>query len=122
MTIANISDLVGKTFVSVVNANDEAIVFKFIDGSGYSMHHNQDCCECVSVEDIVGDLKDLEDTEILQATEDSNSGDGEREGSSYGSHTWTFYNFRTIKGSVTIRWYGSSNGYYSESVNIYAIS
>ena len=96
------------------------IIFKTTEGDVYVQLHTQSCCEVVRVEDICGDLEDLVGKPILQATETSNSPkEGDEGYCEYGSSTWTFYNISTIKGSVTIRWLGESNGYYSESVEFY---
>ena len=51
--------------------------------------------------------------EIVEAEES----DGEYEEASE-SGTWTFYRISTVMGTVTIRWIGESNGYYSESVDL----
>ena len=108
--------LVGKTLTECRNVNDEHIVFVCDDGTEYAMYHDQDCCERVSVEDIVGDLADLVGSPILSAEEVSST-DADKALSEYDdSFTWTFYRISTIKGTVVIRWYGTSNGYYSESV------
>lgn len=109
--------LIGKTLLSVQSTGNE-IVFQADDGSEYKMYHSQDCCESVYVESIVGDLTDLVGEPILNAEQVSSDGmPPVHLSDADGSFTWTFYKFATRKGYVDIRWYGSSNGYYSEGVD-----
>jgi hypothetical protein len=117
--MVKIEELLGKTFTSVVYEKEtERILFK--GETSYMMYHEQDCCESVSVESIVGDLNDLVGNPILVAEESTNEEDIlDRADFCDDSFTWTFYKFATIKGHVDIRWFGTSNGYYSESVDIY---
>lgn len=114
--------LKGKTLTSVYTDGNEEILFETVDGDIYKMFHSQDCCESVYIESIVGDLEDLVGEEILVAEANENLFDilknaGKDEDNGDDSYTWTFYKFATRKGYVDIRWYGSSNGYYSESVD-----
>lgn len=123
MDDVSLSILVGKTLASIEIADDkETITLQTSDGETYQFYHYQDCCETVGVDDIAGDLGDLVGSPILRAEErssdeDDNSAMRPDDGGYADSWTWTFYELATIKGSVTIRWLGSSNGYYSESVD-----
>jgi hypothetical protein len=114
----NINEFIGKTFVEILGGKgDENIIFVENNGKRYEMYHSQDCCEQVYIEDICGDLDWLIGAPIISASEDTNSEDNQKD--KYDdSFTWTFYNIATAKGHVTIRWYGTSNGYYSESVDL----
>ena len=107
----NVSEMLDQTFTSV-RADEDTVTFQN-DKVRYVLYHSQDCCESVVVEDIIGDLEDLENLPLLIAREDHNA-DGEELNED--SYTWTFYNFATYKGYVTIRFLGTSNGYYSEEV------
>ena len=115
----DIADMVGKVFTSVKNVDGTELVFEN-DQERFVFFHSQDCCEHVRIEDIVGDLSDLEGVELLKAEETNNIFDvlntSEKEFSESG--TWTFYKFATRKGYVDVRWLGESNGYYSESVDL----
>lgn len=117
-------ELKGKTFVDIkfdeYNGEKNKILFTDDEGYVYKMYHDQMCCELVYIEDICGDINNLIGVPIVMAEEITNR-DDEPTVNVESSYTWTFYKFATSKGYVTIRWFGTSNGYYSEDVCIEVI-
>jgi hypothetical protein len=108
--------LLGRTIASYYESDNE-LIFNTLDGQSYRFYHEQECCEDVHISQIDGDLGDLLNTPILMAEEITNEC-SEEDRNRCESFTWTFYKFATIKGYATIRWFGESNGYYSEKVTL----
>lgn len=117
--MADVSELLGKTLASIEGARKDFDLIRFTtdDGAVYEMYHEQSCCENVRIGDVIGDVDDLIGSPLAMAEEVSNIDDPGPLWKGTESYTWTFYKFATVKGYVTIRWYGSSNGYYSERVD-----
>jgi hypothetical protein len=145
--------MLGATLTSAcVSPDGEELLMESSD-TRFRLYHERDCCECVYVEDVCGDLRDLVGSPLLVAEECSSQEREERltRLSDPGtlspddliaeldepdqapvplptllppvdadSHTWTFYRFATAKGHVTVRFLGTSNGYYSEGVTFEA--
>lgn len=112
--------LTGKV-IERVTLTDDSIEFETSDQEVYCLMHDQDCCEDVYIEDIIGgEIEDIAGYEIIEAYEATSRDklpvdDGDE------SWTWTFFIIRTMDSSLTIRFYGSSNGYYSESASLYHV-
>lgn len=114
------SDLVGKRITEIegLQRGSEEVLIATEDGSVYRMHHITDCCEQVDIDDIDGDNADLLDAVVIAAETASNEKNPKNQSDAdYGVFEWTFYTIQTTKGHVWIRWYGTSNGYYSTSVS-----
>lgn len=103
-------NMLGRTIQEIRGAKKGSshIYIYCTDGSRYLMSSDDgppnDCH--VNVEDICGDINDLIGSPLTVFEESSSPKDIEG--------TWTFYKMATIKGSVDIRWYGTSNGFYCE--------
>lgn len=111
-----IKQLVGEILTDIegLSKDSDEVFFSTTTGKKFKMYHSQVCCESVLIEDVIGDVDDLINSPIVSADEVVNEVE---EGPRSSSETWTFYRIMTAKGLVVIRWYGTSNGYYSESVD-----
>ena len=110
-------ELKGKVFTKI-DENGYSLVFHTKDNA-YQLYHEQDCCEEVYIEDIVGDLNDLIGYPILMAEEVTSHDNPLSENED--SFTWTFYKLATIKGYVTLRWINGNSVYYSVKPELYKI-
>jgi len=113
-------ELLNKTLKEIIVNDDccssweEYILFRTIENEEYIMYHEQECSEMVWIEDICGDIKKLIGKPLKIVQENSNLERGE-ENYEF-SQTYTFYKLANENEYVTIRWFGCSNGFYSERV------
>ncbi len=112
----DLSTLKGKTPVIIrgMEIESDLVEIFFSDLTYLALLHYQDCCEGVNIVDVAGDPKDLIGRHLTICEEVSSKLDPE-EVSESGTATW--YKFVSMEGSVTLRWLGLSNGYYSEEVS-----
>ena len=113
MLKVEITELIGKTIDQVfVDGNKSSILFltrgtKRLNGQAFEMFHGQDCCETVWLEDVCGNWDDIVGQTVVNAYMSTSKQDPM--GLDF-SHTWTFYTITTTKGTVVLRWCGTSNG------------
>lgn len=117
------STLAGLVLEKFEVSHDKDRINIVASGRKFTMFHEQDCCESVVVDDIQGNIERALSETIIDATEysrpPSNDLPNIKEECGDESCTWTFYTIRTQSETIVIRWYGSSNGYYSESVSFF---
>jgi len=114
------SDIEGATIIKVDGLEkDSSQVAIHTDKGIYVMFHEQDCCETVEIDDIIGTL---EEGSVIHKFICKTNIDAPMRDKYDVSYTWTFYTIVTSKGYCDIKWYGSSNGYYSERVDFFKVN
>lgn len=107
----DLNELKGKipVIIRYMKEGSEVVDIFFSDLTHLKLLHYDDCCERVQLVDVAGDPKDLIGRALAICEETTSVSE---------SGTVTWYKFVTMEGSVTLRWLGQSNGFYSESVDV----
>ncbi len=115
--------LKGKTITKLVDATigSERVGFECSDGTKYRLVYHHDCCAGCDLNEVHGDLEDLIGSPILMAEEVTGGEEVAPAPEHAASFTWCFYKLATIKGYVTLRFLGQSNGNYSETMTFEVI-
>lgn len=80
--------------------------------------HEQECCESVHLDDGLDELHSMIGEVILFSEKVDFDKLPNEDPYNSESYSWTFYKISTINHDCTLRFYGESNGNYSESVDI----
>jgi len=115
-----ITDMIGETLTHIdIDAGKNEILLTTNRGVRIKIYHAQDCCESVVIHDTQGNWHDLVGKVIIEAglAEDCKS-PPPKDAEYVESHTWTTIKLSVDDATVISRWFGESNGYYSESVSI----
>ena len=108
-------EMIGETIEHISGCEKGSYEMFILTNSGikFRLYHEQECCENVQIEDVVGDPMDLVGCKILEAEEVAC---GIEDGNELDIFQWTYYKLSTISSSISIRWLGESNGFYSVRV------
>lgn len=122
MKVNTYSEFSGKTIQEIrgCKKHSDEVTIIFTDGSCLKFYHQQSCCETVLLEDFDITPEWLVNSNIISVEERiSRSGEGVKPLNDWDeSYTWSFYVIKTSSSTMVLRWYGESNGWYSETVNI----
>jgi hypothetical protein len=114
-----LDNMVGRV-VKYIDIDKEEMKITCEDNSVFTFYHEQDCCENVYIADTVGDPMSLKGWKLLSVDMDAENESDGWDGFRFDqiSRTVTMVKFVTDENTVSVRWIGESNGYYSESVDL----
>jgi hypothetical protein len=106
-------NLIGTTILSTTTHYNDNLLYIKTDKGTMRFYHDQECCEQVWLEDGLEDLEKMIGEKVLHAEVIEDALDEYDD-----SYTWTYYKISTLNHDCTLRFYGTSNGYYSEGIDI----